>query len=321
MTLVTRGRRVVAAIALAVTAVACSGTAEIPPKKVPLEKNVIKVGVMPSADSAPLFVAQAKGYFEQEGLTVEPVMVTGAAASLPPLKSGLLDLAQTDYVSAFKAHDHDADIRVVADLYQAAPDVFNLMVRADSRVKTVAGLKGRTILVNNLNGLATLATQAMLKEEGLTAEDVKFVEVPFPEMKNALAQRNADAAWLPEPWVTLGLQDDFLRRLADPMTGDLADLPVGGWAATGDWSARNPATLAAFQRALAKGQRAAAGSRAEVEAVLPTYTKIDTAAVAKTRLGVYPTGMDTGRLQRVVDLMRDFRYVEGRLDVKSVVVG
>ncbi|MEV0592849.1 ABC transporter substrate-binding protein [Nonomuraea cavernae] len=326
MTRVTRGRGIAAAIVLSVMTVACSGPAEPSPKKVPLEKSVITVGVVPSADSAPLYLAMAKGYFEREGLTVKATMITGGAAAIPQLKSAALDLTQADYVTALLVQRHDEDVKVIADLYQAAPGAFGLMVKADSRVGTVAGLKGKSIAVNNLLSIGMLASEATLKGAGLTKKDVKFIEVPFPEMERRLAAGEVDAAWLPEPWGTSGQRSGSLRRLADPMTGDLADLPVGGWVAAGTWRAANPATLAAFQRGIAAGQRAA-GDRAEVEAVLPTYLKIDADSAAQTRLGVYPPVMATGkvmderRLQRVADLMRDYGYLKDPLDVKSVVAG
>ncbi|MGP3911614.1 hypothetical protein [Nonomuraea sp. 10N515B] len=59
-----------------------------------------------------------------------------------------------------------------------------------------------------------------------------------------------------------------------------------------DWVTKNPQTLAAFQRAFTKAQRLATSDRKEVEAVLPTYVKIDAATATQTSLGAYPTAVD-----------------------------
>jgi NitT/TauT family transport system substrate-binding protein len=63
-----------------------------------------------------------------------------------------------------------------------------------------------------------------------------------------------------------------------------------------------------------------AGSRANVEQVLPTYTKIDRQTVALIHLGVYPTTLNPIRLQRVADLMQTFGMLPSTFDVRPLVV-
>src|SRR5690606_40198725 len=104
-----------------------------------------------------------KGFFKEEGLTVEPVIITGGAAAIPQIKNSSLDIAQTNYVSTFAAVERGEKIKLVADMYQAGENTFNIMVPNDSDIKTVADLKGKTILVNNLRNVATLAVETQLK--------------------------------------------------------------------------------------------------------------------------------------------------------------
>ncbi|RVX38553.1 NitT/TauT family transport system substrate-binding protein [Nonomuraea polychroma] len=313
---VTRG---LAALVLALSTAACSGAADnTPPPKPRLEKDTIKVGVMPTTDVAPLYLALLKGYFEQEGLTVEPVTVTGSGAAVPQVISGFLDLAQTDYVTSFLAGSHDVPVKVVGALAQAGPNTFGLVARKGAKIESVEDLKGKKIAVNNLNGIATLTVTAMLRDAGLKAGDVKFVEMPFPEMPARVAARKADAAWVAQPFLTQGERSGQLRRVTDPFADRIADMPVSGWMASAPWAKENPNTLAAFQRAIAKAQQLATGNPKEVEAVLPMYIKIDRETAAKTSLGAYPTAIDPQRLQRLVDLMRQNGHLKRPLDVKTV---
>ncbi|WP_084961393.1 ABC transporter substrate-binding protein [Thermoactinospora rubra] len=286
-----------------------------------LEKTTIKVGALPIPDPAALYVANKKGFFKEEGLTVEPVTIQGGAAALPQIKSGALDISHTNYVSTFLAASKGEKIKIVGDVYQAAPNTFNLMVPKDSPLQSVADLKGKTILVNTLKNIGTLSVEATLKVAGLTAADVKFVEKPFPEMGNALLAGQGDAAWMTEPGITAAQSKLGFRKLADTMSGETENMPIAAWMATEEWVKNNPNTLAAFQRAIAKAQAIVAKDRKEVEAVLPTYTQIDAKTASVITLGSFPTSLNESRLQRVADLMLAYKYIDKPLDVKSMLAG
>ena len=43
----------------------------------------LKVGVIPIADVAPLYLGMDKGFFEEEGLKIEPQLAEGGAAIVP----------------------------------------------------------------------------------------------------------------------------------------------------------------------------------------------------------------------------------------------
>ncbi|KAB8197971.1 PhnD/SsuA/transferrin family substrate-binding protein [Nonomuraea phyllanthi] len=284
-----------------------------------MEKTTIKVGALPIPDPVSLYIAKAKGYFEAEGLTVEPVQITGGAAALPQIESGALDISMTNYVSTFAAVEQGKKIKLVADMYQAGPNMFNIMVPKDSPIKTVADLKGKTIFVNNLHNVATLAVETQLKVAGLTADDVKFAEKPFPEMGNAVNSGQADACWITEPFITANQSAFGFRTLADTMTGQTEELPIAGWMATEEWTKKYPKTLAAFNRAISKAQQAASSDRKEIEKMLPTYTKIDAKTASVITLGTYPSELNANRLQKVADLMLEYGYLKNSIDVKSVI--
>ncbi|SDJ65896.1 ABC transporter substrate-binding protein [Nonomuraea jiangxiensis] len=230
MTRTPRWRAIALSVVIAMTLTGCGGGEE--PSSTGangLEKATIKVGALPIPDPVALYIAQAKGFFKQEGLEVQPVTITGGAAALPQIENGSLDISQTNYVSTFLAVSQGKPIKLVADMYQAAPDTFNIMVPKDSPISTVADLKGRTILVNNLRNIGTLAVTAQLKAAGLSETDVKFAEKPFPEMGNAINSGQADAGWITEPFITANEKALGFRTLVDTMTGPTADLAIAGW--------------------------------------------------------------------------------------------
>src|SRR4051812_46451266 len=133
-----------------------------------LEKTTITVGVLPIADVAAVFIANQRGFFKQEGLTVKPEIVPNGAVAVPKLISGGLDFALGNYFGVLSAVDKQAaQLRIVADTYQAKPDIFDIVVPKDSSIQTVADLKGKRVAVAGLSSIATLATDATLRVNGL----------------------------------------------------------------------------------------------------------------------------------------------------------
>ncbi|MGN9847092.1 ABC transporter substrate-binding protein [Nonomuraea sp. H19] len=286
----------------------------------PPEQSTIKVGVVPNVESAPVFVALAKNYFEEEGLTVEPVIVTGAAAAAPQVEHGALDLAQTDYATVFHLNEVGREFKIVSPLYQAAPGSFAVVVNAKSKIRTATDLKRKKIAITNLAGLGPLALTAVLKRAGLTLRDVVLIERPYPDMLYAVDRGQADAALLAEPFVTMARETKHTRIVEDAMTREFANLYTAGMTATDEWIRRNPRTLAAFQRALAKAQRLIASDPQQVRDALPTYTRIPRAVAAGFALGSYPAKLDLTELQRVADLARAYKLLKRPADLGSAVV-
>lgn len=316
MTRISR-RRALLLPAAALVLAGCDGGQAPPPPVKGLERTTILVGAQATAYPVALYIAQAKGFFQEEGLTVVPVTITGADA-LPQIESGFLDISQANYVSTFRAVNRGTRVKLIADMFHATPGTFALMVAKNSPITTVAGLRDRIILVNSRRNIATLAVTAQLRAAGLTESDVVFLEMPSPDMGEAINAGQADAGVITEPFITANRGALGMRTLADAMAGRTADMPIAAWMATDEWVLRHPRTLAAFQRAISKAQRLASGDRKVIEATLPTYTTLDARTAAEITLGAYPSRFDVVRLQNLADLMLEYRYLREPLDVTSV---
>ncbi len=286
-----------------------------------VEKSTLTVGTMPVADTAPFEIAQAKGLFEKEGLTVRTQTLSGGAESISRLKAGALDISFGNYVSFMLADTNKAlDVRIVADAFQAAPGTHALLVGKDSPVKSLADLKGKRIGVNTKRNISALLVKAAAKEEGVELDDDKgFAEVDMPNMGTALKSGSVDAVQAVEPFVTQITSSGTGRVLRDLGQAPTAEFPIAGYATTAEFAEKNPKTVAAFQRAL-KAAQGMAEDRSLVEETLPSYTKITAPVAKKISLGTYPTELSEERLRRVADLMAEFGYVQGDVDVAGLLV-
>jgi NitT/TauT family transport system substrate-binding protein len=289
-----------------------------------VEKPNITVGALVVPDAAPLHIAIKQGFFKAEGLTVKYNPIKSAIDVIPGLLGGTTDFSLFNYMTAFSYESKNpGTFKFVADSYQSAPNTFVVMVPGDSKIKTPQDLKGKTIAIPGLNTIGQLAVTANLKTAGVDAkaDGVKFVEIAFPLMPQALKTKQVDAAWMVEPFISAVQKDQGARKLADTMTGPMADFAIAGWASSAKFVKDNPKTVAAFQRAMAKAQQIAASDRKAVEQILPTYSLIKPEVASIIALGTYPTTLNETRLQRVSDVMQEFGFLTQKGDAKSLIAG
>jgi NitT/TauT family transport system substrate-binding protein len=211
------------------------------------------------------------------------------------------------------------------------PGTQGIYTMPDSKITSLAGLKGKTVAINAPKNILYLLAASMMAAKGMDPESVKFVNVPFPQMGTELASGAINAALLPEPFASQAEQAYGAVPLIDLDQGATTGFPVAGYVVTKQWTAKYPRTLAAFYRALEQGQQVADSNRADVEQAMerlpvkpvPLAVSKETAAVMA--LDSYPVGsgpvgsVDLVRLQRIVNVMHQFLGA-GKFDIKSMLM-
>jgi NitT/TauT family transport system substrate-binding protein len=100
-----------------------------------LEKPTIRVGVIQILDAAPFYLAQARGYFAAEGLTVQVVSVRSGTDVLPMLASHTLDIGLGNWATLFQAEANKVgDYKILADAAQGRPHTMIVAARPDSGI-------------------------------------------------------------------------------------------------------------------------------------------------------------------------------------------
>jgi NitT/TauT family transport system substrate-binding protein len=294
-----------------------------------VEQQDLNVAVVPAVDSAGFFVALHQGLFAAHGLhvTFVPAVSSETVINAQALDQPLdrIDISCGNYVSYIQAQENydqgkrsssPGDAMVAADL-----DIFaegsvmetgaqGLYVLPGSQIRTLAGLEGKTIGVNAPGNILYLLAASALADNGLSVSGVHFAYYPLPQMAAMLKAGKITAAVLPEPFASQAEQSMGVTLLADLDQGATTAFPVQGCAVTRQWAARHPATLAAFRAAFEQGQEIADTDRAAVEQAmeaLPSPLGVSPLTAAVMALDSYPTGtVDTVRIQRVADVMRQF---------------
>ncbi|MFD5824171.1 ABC transporter substrate-binding protein [Lentzea sp. NPDC060358] len=301
--------------------------AEQPPARTSpavVEKARIKVGVLPVVDVAPLHIAIKNGYFRNEGLEVETVTVQGGAAAIPSLIKGGLDITFGNWVSFIAAQSDGTakdvgGLKLISDAYQAKPGMFLILVKGNGPIRTMQDLVGKTIAINTLNNISELTTKAVLEANNIDPKRVTLKAMPMPDMEAAIERNVVDAGFMSEPFITKAQRNSGQLAIIDAASGPTDGIPIAGYGTTAKFAQESPNTVAAFQRAMAKGQRDAS-DRATVQALLPDYAGVDRDTAKLVHLGQFPISLDPTRLQRVATLMKTYGLLGADLDVEPMLV-
>ena len=202
-------------------------------------------------------MAQVKGFYRDEGLDLETILIRGAVG-IQALLGG-----SVDYSSAAGA--------LIAGAVRGLPVRLVLIVNAKPQfdlvgapeIKSVQQLKGKVVGISSRGGAVDLLTQLILTHHGLTPnKDVTSLVIGTPE-ELALALRTGRiAACLLSPPRQLILFREGFSKLA--YSGDyLPYYPSGGIGVTEEKIRTNPAEVLAFVRASLRGLQYYTQNRAE----------------------------------------------------------
>ncbi len=180
----------------------------------------VRVGVLNVGSDAPFLIADKKGYFKDEGLNVTFTTFATAGDMVVPLSSGQLDAGGgAPAVGIYNAAAHGIDVKVVADRASdtAGYGFDPLLVRTDliksGRYKTPKDLKGMTIAGNQPGSVSTVALFELLKKYGLTFNDVKRVNLDYPDHVAALENGRVDASITTEPQASQAVLSGSATRI------------------------------------------------------------------------------------------------------------
>jgi NitT/TauT family transport system substrate-binding protein len=291
---------------------------------------VVKVGVVPGIDNATLYLATKRGDFARAGIDVQIVKFTSVDSELRALTGGQVNVAAGDYGHLFARQPalQKNAFKILADGYDAAPGVVQLMTMPDSPVKTPGDLVNRVIGApdsNTVSGEPTSVPNSLLIASAtsvLTSLDVNLSAVRWKNMSqqqevSELVHGQLHAVLLTEPYIYQAQQAGAVE-LVDACSGATAGIPLSGYFTSTSWSQDKAQEVAAFRAGLTQAN-AQASMPGPVQAVLPAYAKLNKQEAALITTGVYPLTTITADLQRTADLMWGSGMITKRLDVAKMI--
>jgi NitT/TauT family transport system substrate-binding protein len=165
--------------------------------------------------------------------------------------------------------------------------------------------------------IETLATQAVLRNDGVSISSIKWQALPANQEVNALADSKANAILVGEPYLFQAQKRLGAVSVLDSASGVTDGLPLLGYFTTSAYAQAHPASVRAFQAALIQAQTDAA-SRGPIQSMLRSAVGVSQQDAPLISLGSYPTFFSVGQIQRVADLMYDAGMLPTQLDVRTL---
>lgn len=213
----------------------------------------LKVGFAGGACEAFIFSAYEKGFFKEEGLDVELVKVDFETLK-ESLATGKIDAANGIAMKWIKPFEQGVNAAFTAGIHKGC---MQLLVPANSDIKTVADLKGKTIGNNGMGDGPMIFTMRALQQAGVDPKkDVQWRAYPPTELEGVLERGEVAAITLTDPLAQMSIEKGKARKLLSTH-GDAPFKDEYCCMATisGKLLKEDPAAAAAVTRALMKGAK------------------------------------------------------------------
>ena len=168
----------------------------------------LKVALLPILDTLPFHAAQAKGYFDRYGVSVEPVPVGSGLERDQLMQSGAIDGMLNEMGTTANFNREQVQVQIVVSARKAYPHypLFRLLSAPGSGLTTPADLKGIPIGISK-NTIIEYVTDRLLAAGGLAPDQITKKSVPvIPERFQLLMQGQLKAATLPDPLAKAALE-------------------------------------------------------------------------------------------------------------------
>ncbi len=245
-----------------VAAVACGGDDE--PEE--LTKVSLALDWFPWSNHSGLYIAQERGYFEDEGLEVNIYVPGDPSTVLLTVEAGRDDFGISYQPELLLAREQG--IKVVSIMAMVQHPLNSVMTLKESGIVEPKDLKGKKVGAPGLPSDEALI-DTMLRSQGLTIDDVEMVNVGF-DLIPALISKNVDAIvgayWVHESISANNQGFDLnIMRMEEHGVPDFYELVI---VASEDKIANDPDIVQRFVKAVTRGYKDAIADPLDAVAVL-----------------------------------------------------
>jgi len=216
-----------------------------------VEPITIRVAVLPILDCLPLYIADAQGYFSEEGLIVELVPVTSGPERDQLMQAGKIDAMINELVSVLFYNKEEINIVAVRTARTATEEypLFRIVASQESGITSVDQLKNIPIGISE-GTVIEYTTDRILENAGLKGDEIEKIAVPkIPDRLNLLASGQLQAATLPDPAASFAILNGAALVIDDTTYPEVSQSIISFSA---EFTRSQPDALRGFLRAVEK---------------------------------------------------------------------
>jgi ABC-type nitrate/sulfonate/bicarbonate transport system substrate-binding protein len=216
------------------------------------QTRTLEVLVFAGASALPIYVAQDKGFFAKEGLTVNVTATPSSGFQMSNLINGKFHIAGTaaDNLIAYQEGQGTSAVEGPVDLIMVmGGSSTELALMAQPSIKSIGELKGKQFALDSLSTGYAFVLRKMLEKNGLQPSDYEFVAVGGTrERLESLKDGKMSAALVSEPFTTQAKNAGytFLGEAVSAVGPYLASVQITNRA----WAQQNEAAMVGYIRGL-----------------------------------------------------------------------
>lgn len=285
------------------------------------EVTQIRVAALPISETGALWAAIEEGIFEKHGLEVEIVPAQGGAQAIPALLSGDIDFAIGQPFGPIRANLQDLGAVIVGNYSSAlleGKDVNAVVAMDSSGIDGPADLAGKRVAVNSLGAAGDVTIMAAVEDAGGDPTTIEFVEVAFPDAPAQLESGNIDAAWVPDPFMTM-VDNGAGHIVVHPYQATIPGLSLLTNITLQKTIDENRDLVESYSAAMEESLSWASENEEAVRAAIASNMGIPAEAAAGITLPEFTWELNTGDIEQLVDLAVGFGVLDQAPDFGTLI--
>ena len=284
----------------------------------------VRIGYLNITASLPLFIAEEKGFFKEEGIDIQTTPIATSNQLVDAVVAGNLDAFPEASAVPVLAVDVQAPGRLkvfsVSAITKQAP--FDaLLVKDGSPIMKLSDLAGRKV------GVFPGSTAAALLKKYLTDNQVdvsriSFVPLPPQNQLGALQEGAIDALHAYEPTTAIALNKGGVRKLFGSVYAEMLDPnPQGVAVISSKFVKAHPDIAKRSIRAFERAMQFMRDNRSEASQILAKRLTL-AGPVAESTVFLYMTPhkeIDAAAFQKYADMLKDLGELKGRVNVDQLI--
>jgi ABC-type nitrate/sulfonate/bicarbonate transport system substrate-binding protein len=290
-------------------------------------KLVVRVPDTEFMGILPLYVAEEKGFFSKNGISVQWIDVKDPGQASKLLFSGQADFFMTTFANLLPAEVREpGTIRLLYPIYEPSghPGSF-ILVGPDSQISNVQQLRGHTL--GTYSGPSQKAYALMvLRKLGLREpDDVRLIQVASSAQVQGLLGGSFDTLFTVEPYASTAISKGAKVVEGGVRTKYISDpFWLGSAAVLTSFAKEQPEVVKALLNGLADAAKYISEHDAEAREILARRTNTELPVAQRCALYTwvsFPSTKDLGQIQQHADLLFSEKLIDKPIAVTNLFEG
>jgi ABC-type nitrate/sulfonate/bicarbonate transport system substrate-binding protein len=224
----------------------------------------------PGMTNLNLYIAQRQGFFKEQRIFSEIVVMRSAARQIQALIAGSVEFSAQAPDPLIRADERGAELTMLSGLGNSA--AYDLV--AGKKYQKIEELRGTTLGVSGINSSSTLLLQKMLSAHGLAPQrDYTLVEVGGTGDRLAAIQTGAISAGVLNPPISYVAADQGFRILGE-LKQYVPEVQFTALSVRQPWASANANLVDDYLVAILRANRYLYDNRAGTVAIIQNFFKV-----------------------------------------------